>query len=245
MHDTSSCHQCADIDGLVATTSGMPKKFQGENSKAAAARARKAAVQNEKLAAKQKAEEDAYWEDDDKHVKKKQQRKDDRDKKREEQSSRKQEARRLLEEEEATIKASTKTAKPSKLTRAQIQTDQERIAAAEAAEKKKREPTTHLDAPLEENPNLVLAEQAADGYAVGRNVEEAISALSVDEPASEKHPERRMKAAYKAFEELHLPRLKAENPNLRMSQLRQMLKKDWARSSDNPLNQRTAAYNTK
>ena len=68
---------------------------------------------------------------------------------------------------------------------------------------------------------------------------------SITDPALEKHPERRMKAAYKAFEAIHLPRLKAENPNLRMSQFRQMLKKDWSRSPDNPLNQRTSSYNTK
>ena len=61
----------------------------------------------------------------------------------------------------------------------------------------------------------------------------------------DKHPERRMKAAYKAFEEIQLPILKAENPNLRLSQLKQMLKKDWVRSPDNPLNQRTATYNAK
>ncbi|XP_038073176.1 coiled-coil domain-containing protein 124-like isoform X2 [Patiria miniata] len=223
----------------------MPKKFQGENSKAAVAKARKAAVEHEKQAARQKAEEDSYWEDDDKHVKKKQQRKENKEKKHEEQTSRKQEARRLLEEEEEMIKASAKTVKPSKLTRAQIQADREIVAAAEAAERMKQEPTTHLDTPLEENPNLVLAEQAAAGVTVGRNVEEAISALSVNDPALDKHPEKRVKAAYKAFEDLNLPRLKAENPNLRMSQLKQMLKKDWARSPDNPLNQRTAVYNDK
>ncbi len=62
----------------------------------------------------------------------------------------------------------------------------------------------------------------------------------MSEPAVDKHPEKRMKAAYLAFEEVNLPRLKAENPNMRLSQLKQMLKKDWAKSPDNPLNQRLA-----
>lgn len=53
----------------------MPKKFTGENSKSAVARARKEAVRQEKLMQKQKEIEDAYWKDDDKHVIKKQQRK--------------------------------------------------------------------------------------------------------------------------------------------------------------------------
>ena len=53
----------------------MPKKFKGENSKAVAARDRKAAALHEQQARKQKEEEDAFWADDDKHVAKKQQRK--------------------------------------------------------------------------------------------------------------------------------------------------------------------------
>lgn len=39
----------------------------------------------------------------------------------------------------------------------------------------------------------------------------------------ERHPEKRMKAAYTAFEERHLPRLREENPNMRLSQIKQML----------------------
>lgn len=53
----------------------MPKKFVGENSKAAAARARKSAVKDEERTRQEKAKEDAYWADDDKHVQRKQQRK--------------------------------------------------------------------------------------------------------------------------------------------------------------------------
>jgi Coiled-coil domain-containing protein 124 /Oxs1 len=62
---------------------------------------------------------------------------------------------------------------------------------------------------------------------------------SVDDAAAvDMHPEKRMKAAYTAFEEKRLPILKEENPNLRLSQLKQLLKKEWNRSPDNPLNQR-------
>lgn len=59
------------------------------------------------------------------------------------------------------------------------------------------------------------------------------------------HPERRMKAAFAAYEEANMPRLKKENPNMRLSQLKQQLKKEWMKSPENPLNQRFAAYNTK
>ena len=52
------------------------------------------------------------------------------------------------------------------------------------------------------------------------------------------HPEKRVKAAYTDFESRRLPQLKAENPNLRLSQLKQMLKKEWQKSPENPLNAR-------
>lgn len=53
----------------------MPKKFTGENSKAAAARARKEAIKKGEAERKKQAEEDEYWRDDDKGVLRKQQRK--------------------------------------------------------------------------------------------------------------------------------------------------------------------------
>ena len=53
----------------------MPKKFKGENSKAAVAKARKAEAKAAENARVEKEKEDAYWKDDDKHVAKKQQRK--------------------------------------------------------------------------------------------------------------------------------------------------------------------------
>lgn len=53
----------------------MPKKFAGENSKAVAAKARKAAAQEEQAQKKQKQIEDEYWKDDDKNAAKKQARK--------------------------------------------------------------------------------------------------------------------------------------------------------------------------
>ena len=52
----------------------MPKKFKGENSKAAAARERKQAAKQEAEDRKRQAEDDAYWKDDDKHVQRKQDR---------------------------------------------------------------------------------------------------------------------------------------------------------------------------
>ena len=76
-----------------------------------------------------------------------------------------------------------------------------------------------------------------------RNIDEAISVLNISSggPALDKHPEKRMKAAYEDFENLRLPQLKSENPSMRLSQLKQMLRKEWQKHPDNPLNRAMAA----
>ncbi|PWA28597.1 hypothetical protein CCH79_00013495, partial [Gambusia affinis] len=219
----------------------MPKKFQGENSKAATAKARKAEAKAVADARKKKEEEDALWEETDKHVLKKEQRKDDKEKRRLELLERKKENQRLLDEENARIKgkAQKEAAAAGKVTRAQIQeilqNDQQQELEIKPKEK------SHLETPLEENINRVIAEE---GSMEARTIEEAISVLSTGPEDLDRHPERRMKAAFTAFEEANMPRLKIENPNMRLSQLKQQLKKEWGKSPENPLNQRFASYNS-
>lgn len=62
------------------------------------------------------------------------------------------------------------------------------------------------------------------------------SFISVKEQAVDKHPEKRMKAAYTAFEERRLKELKIEHSTLRLTQLKQMIFKEWQKSPENPLN---------
>ena len=73
--------------------------------------------------------------------------------------------------------------------------------------------------------------------------ESCFNFFSVKDPIEliDQHPEKRMKAAYEAFEKIRLPELKAENNNLRLSQLKQMIRKEWMKSPENPLNQKLAA----
>lgn len=59
----------------------------------------------------------------------------------------------------------------------------------------------------------------------------------------EKHPERRMKAAFAAFEAREMPIIRAENPSLKHSQLLERLHKLWKKSPDNPFNQLHVAHN--
>ena len=59
-------------------------------------------------------------------------------------------------------------------------------------------------------------------------------------PEVDRHPEKRMKAAFEDFEKVRLPELKAENPSLRLSQLKQMLRKEWQKHPNNPVNKQLA-----
>ncbi|XP_029355567.1 coiled-coil domain-containing protein 124 [Echeneis naucrates] len=219
----------------------MPKKFQGENSKAATARARKAEAKAVADARKKQEEEDALWQETDKHVLKKEQRKDDKEKKRLELLERKKENQRLLDEENARLKGKAqKEAQSGKVTRAQIEETLQ--SEQQQQEELKLKEKSHLETPLEENVNRIIPEE---GTVEARTIEDAIAVLSTGPEDLERHPERRMKAAFLAYEEANMPRLKKENPNMRMSQLKQQLKKEWMKAPENPLNQRFASYNIK
>jgi len=206
----------------------------GINSKSVAAKERK----NEKAAAekavKDAALEDAKWRDDGNPLAKKQAKKDEAEKKRLEALAKKKERDDMLQQENADIAAKQAKTNPIKVTRAQIAELNER---RENIAFGKQEPVTHLTVPLEENVNRL----AVDGVEA-RNIDEAIGALRVSEgPAVDKHPEKRMKAAYEDFENVRLPQLKSENPSMRLSQLKQMLRKEWQKHPDNPLNKAMAA----
>ncbi|XP_015789630.1 coiled-coil domain-containing protein 124 [Tetranychus urticae] len=211
----------------------MPKKM-GTNSKAVEARARKDEKKRAEQDRIQKEKEDAYWKDDDKQLLRKAQRKAEQEKKKEETLAKKALKQALYEEEMASIKGPSgggSSSGPTKVTRAQIATKLE--------SKKIESPKPKvIETPIEENLNRIQVENEA------RTVDEAIAVLSVADTEFERHPERRVKAAYTAFEEKMLPKYKAENSNLRLSQIKQILKKDWMKSPENPLNQPHVAYNS-
>ncbi|XP_070764342.1 coiled-coil domain-containing protein 124 [Enoplosus armatus] len=220
----------------------MPKKFQGENSKAATARARKAEAKAVADARKKQQEEDALWQETDKHVLKKEQRKDDKEKKRLELLERKKENQRLLDEESARLrgKSQKEAGAGGKVTRAQIEEALENEQQEQDQLKPKEK--SHLETPLEENVNRIIPDE---GTVEARTIEDAIAVLSTGPEDLDHHPERRMKAAFAAYEEANMPRLKNENPNMRLSQLKHQLKKEWMKAPENPLNQRFANYNSK
>ncbi|XP_029160181.1 coiled-coil domain-containing protein 124 [Nylanderia fulva] len=204
----------------------MPKKFVGENSKAVAARARKAAAKEAENIKKAMEAEDKAWEDNDKQLLKKNKSKyEELEKKRQQQLEKKAEAKALLEKEMSTIKVGGKQP-ASKVTRAEIVSITEK--RNQVAMKKKEE-----EKPIEENLNRITLEgETAHG------IDEAISILSTKDPEIDRHPEKRMKAAYTSFEEKMMPIIKEQNPTLRLSQLKQILRKEWTKSPENPLNQK-------
>lgn len=204
----------------------MPKKFQGENSKSAVARARKAEAAAQEKQKKDKALEDAYWADDDKHVQRKQARKEEREKKRQADLERKAEIRALAENElkDVTPKATT----PQKITAFQLQQNRENMMKEKSEEEAV---PTHLEVPLVENLNRTMEDQVQ-----ASGIDAAITALSVEDGPQDRHPEKRVAAAFKAYETRRLPQLKKENPSLRLSQLQKMLRKEWQKSPENPIN---------
>ncbi|XP_043678940.1 coiled-coil domain-containing protein 124 [Vespula pensylvanica] len=205
----------------------MPKKFVGENSKAVAARARKAAAKEAENTKKALEAEEKAWQDDDKQVLKKKQKQEELEKKRQQQLEKKAEVKALLEKEMATIKVGGKQP-TAKITKAEIMAAMEKRNQATKSEKKKEE-----EKPIEENLNRIVIEgESAHG------IDEALSILSVKDSEVDRHPEKRMKAAYASFEEKMMPIIKEQNPTLRLSQLKQILKKEWMKSPENPLNQK-------
>lgn len=211
----------------------MPKKM-GENSKAVEARERKAAEKKATAAKAAKAAEDKLWTDDDKNLAKKKARKEEEDRKRAEQLAKKEENKRLLDAEMNSIKTTGKVS-IQKTTRAQINEETERrnrnIELINKANQKPNVVVLAKEDLLVENLNRVVLDST-----VASTVDEAITVLNDCQMEEDKHPEKRMKAAFKAYEEANLPRIKSENPGLKLSQMKQIIFKDWQRSPDNPMN---------
>lgn len=69
------------------------------------------------------------------------------------------------------------------------------------------------------------------------NALDALDLTSKDTSKVEKHPERRFKAAFAAFEARRLPEIEEENPGLRRQQRIDLCRKEFEKSEENPFNQ--------
>lgn len=78
------------------------------------------------------------------------------------------------------------------------------------------------------------------------NALDALSLTSANQNSEkvDKHPERRFKAAYAAFEARRLPEIEEEHPGLRKQQRVDIARKEFERSPDNPFNQVNARFDS-
>ncbi|KAI8467484.1 MAG: hypothetical protein J3K34DRAFT_430510 [Monoraphidium minutum] len=223
------------------------------NEKAQAAKDRKAASKDAQKASAEREKEEKYWKEAGDGAKSKAQaKKDEEAARRAEAAAKKAEAKRLADEEEAALARSKpkpgKVAGPKVTHHALALTREEEAAArAEAAKQRSLESRREVDeasySRLVETENANRQEDVVDARGVDAAID-ALTNLSTGgaEPAGDKHPEKRMRAAWQAFEAAHLPLLRMEKPGLKQSQYREMLWKQWQKSPDNPI---VAAANKK
>lgn len=224
-------------------SSSMGKKF-GVNTKAEEGRARKALAADEKkqqLAAKKALEEDKKWQEGSYKNKKK----EDEEVKRLERLAKKKEREELEQRERAELE----TCKGNKSSSTKTETKKDRSIAVNvlrAAATELSASTLSSTSNLAVSPTSSINSGSIDVYSAS-NLDDALSLLEslTVEPATgsiERHPERRMKAAYAAFEEREMPELKAQNPGLRHSQLKEKLFRMWQKAPENPFNQAHIAH---
>ncbi|MED6168429.1 hypothetical protein PIB30_011595 [Stylosanthes scabra] len=227
----------------------MPKKM-GVNTKAEAARARKSAVETERKERETKMKEEEYWREAEGPKSRAAKKKEEEADKKAEAAARKAEARRLAEQEEKELEKSMK--KPDKkanrvsipvpkVTEAELakrREEEQAVLAKKAEDAKKRQARTAAE---EEYERMVLVSNTNrdDSIIEARSVDDAIAQMSIADASlpPDRHPERRLKAAFKAFEEAELPKLKEEKPGLTHTQYKDLIWKLWKKSPDNPLNQ--------
>ena len=98
---------------------------------------------------------------------------------------------------------------------------------------------SQLDAPArQDGPATALSASGID------NALDALLITTGQDAKIDKHPERRFKAAYAAFEERRLREMDEDGPGqgLRQNQKKERLRKEFERSPENPFNQVSVAY---
>ncbi|MCJ1322180.1 hypothetical protein MMC15_007526 [Xylographa vitiligo] len=81
------------------------------------------------------------------------------------------------------------------------------------------------------------------------NIDDALDALSIttgnpNAQQVDRHPERRFKAAYAAYEARRLPELETEMKGLRRQQRMEVVRKEFEKSPENPFNQVSARFDS-
>ncbi|KAL9634943.1 MAG: hypothetical protein Q9164_003776, partial [Protoblastenia rupestris] len=203
----------------LAPTPSCARQWADTKTQKAEAAASKAAVENSKKA----ASEDAEWSKGAKSNAKK----DDAEAKKAEAARKKAEKDALLAAEEKDLASARSAPKNSK-----------------TAIKKttKGLDLSQLDEPSTTTPPKTNPALNATG------IDNALDALSLtsNNPSEkvDRHPERRFKAAYAAFEARRLPEIEEEYKGLRKNQRVEMCRKEFEKSAENPFNQVSARFDS-
>ncbi|XP_051218647.1 uncharacterized protein [Lolium perenne] len=230
----------------------MPKKM-GVNSKAEAARERRSAEESDRRQKAERSKEEEYWREAEGSKPRAARRREEEAEKKAEAAARRAENRRLAEAEEAALaraaasktdarKANRVAAPAAKVTEAELlrRREEERLRLERDAEAAKKRAARVSEEEEYERVVVVPNTNRDDSIVEASSVGEAIARMSLVNSESplpaDRHPERRLKASFKAFEEAELPRLKEEKPGLTLKQYKDMIWKLWKKSPDNPLN---------
>ncbi|KAF8780117.1 hypothetical protein HU200_001774 [Digitaria exilis] len=200
----------------------MPKKM-GINTKAKAARARRGAAEAERRDREARAQEEAYWQAAEGPKSRLARRREEDAEKRAEAAARRAENRRLAELEQQKLAAAARRpdrkagrvggpAVP-KVTEAELarRREEERLRLQREADAAKKRQARTADEEEYERVVLVANTNRDDSVIEARSVEDAIAKMAIAaEPAlpPDRHPERRLKVSYQAFEEAGLAKLK-------------------------------------
>lgn len=101
--------------------------------------------------------------------------------------------------------------------------------------------------PLEPNVNHLAAEEneGYDEVFIAHGIDDFIKQDKLKEMENDRHPERRMKAAWNAYIEENFEKYRKENPGLRRNQILERLHKEFEKDPLNPMNASKKSYNYK
>ncbi|UVC54493.1 hypothetical protein MACJ_004043 [Theileria orientalis] len=209
-------------------------KFTGVNSKAVEALERR--KQQKELENLKREEErlNKLWQDDDKINKAKEERRLEQQRKQQEKLEKKAELRKLAEKEESELVSNKKPGKKPvvpKVTRAECLRNQLLQSQKESV---KQDDYVNLNEDELVNKNHeFINEQMSNGnidIIAASGIDDVLSSLAIEAD------HKSIKTTYMEFQERKMAELKEEYPNLKLSQYKDMIYKQWKKSPENPFN---------
>ncbi|OJD18503.1 hypothetical protein AJ78_01492 [Emergomyces pasteurianus Ep9510] len=101
---------------------------------------------------------------------------------------------------------------------------------------------SQLDDPDEKPTGYKKAAPALNASGIDNALDALSLTTSSETTKIDRHPERRYKAAYAAFEARRLPEIEQEQPGLRRQQRIEIVRKEFEKSEENPFNQVSVAF---